>query len=261
VEPAISNGGPDAHGWFSSRLERMSVHLVGGGWTPENDAAVFGPFIGEAAARATASGRAEPRIALITVRDDDSDEHAEKLRAALAAGGAFEPVITSLKHGDTAELLAVSDVDGIVIGGGLTPAYLEAVQPIAGEIRRQVAAGTPYLGFSAGAMIAAEKALIGGWRIGGVVVSPEDAAEDLDEVTIEQGIGLLDVTVEVHTAQWGTLSRLIAATEAGLIEGGLAIDESTALIVGEGALSVVGAGSVWRVSQSDAGVLVGTFGA
>jgi len=239
----------------------MSVHLVGGGWTPENDAAVFGPFLDEATARGVASGRTQPRIAIIAVRDGDGDEHTEKLSSALVAAGPFEPVRTSVAHGELAELLAIQDVDGILVGGGLTPAYLDAIQPIAGEIRRQVAAGIPYLGFSAGAAIAAERALIGGWRIGGVEVSPEAGSEDLDEVTIVQGIGLLDVTVEVHAAQWGNLSRLIAATEAGLIEGGLAIDESTALVVGEGALNVVGAGSVWRVSQSDAGVLVGTFGA
>ena len=239
----------------------MSVHLVGGGWNAENDAAVFGPFLAEAAARAAASGRSEPRIAVIAVRDGDGHDHAAKLVSALAASGEFEPVITALAHGGELELPAVADVDGIVVGGGLTPAYLRAVSPIAGEIRRQVAGGAPYLGFSAGAMIAAERAMIGGWRIGGVEVSPEAGSEDLDEVTIEQGIGLVDVTVDVHAAQWGNLSRLIAATEAGLVDGGLAIDENTVLSVGEGALSVAGAGSVWRVSQADGGVLVGTFGA
>lgn len=239
----------------------MSVHLVGGGWTPEHDAAVFGPFVAEATERALAAGRMAPRIAIIAVRDGDAAEHAEELAAALSAGGLFEAVTTLLAHGDLAPRAAVTDVDGIVIGGGLTPAYLRAVAPIADEIRRQVSAGVPYLGFSAGAVIAAERALIGGWRIGGVAVSPETASEDLDEVTLEPGIGLLDVTVDVHAAQWGTLSRLVAATEAGLVDGGLAIDEGTALVVGDGTLSAVGAGSVWRVSQVDRGVLVGTFGA
>jgi cyanophycinase len=239
----------------------MSVHLVGGGWAPENCEAVFGPFVAEATARGVAAGRAEPTIAVIAVRDGDGAEHAAQLGAALAAGGPFEAKVTVLGHDQLAELIHVADVDGIVIGGGLTPAYLTAITPIAGEIRRQVSAGIPYLGFSAGAAIAAERALIGGWRIGGVEVSNEDGSEDLDEVTFAQGIGLLDVTVEVHAAQWGNLSRLIAATEAGLVEGGLAIDENTALIVGEGALGVEGAGSVWRVSQADGGVLVSTFGA
>jgi cyanophycinase len=239
----------------------VSVHLVGGGWTPDYDAAVYGPFLVEATARGVAQGRTPPRIAIIAVREADGAEHAANLIAAIAAAGELEPMITALAHGELAGLLAVSGVDGIVIGGGLTPAYLAAVAPIAGEIRRQVAAGIPYLGFSAGAMIAAERALIGGWRMGGVEVTTRVAAEGLDEITVEPGIGLLDVTVEVHAAQWGTLSRLVAATEAGLIDGGLAIDESTALIVGVGALGVVGAGSVWRVSQADGGVLVSTFGA
>src|SRR5918998_5010386 len=132
----------------------MSVHLVGGGWTPENDAAVFGPFLVEATARAAASGRSEPSIAIIAVRDGDGDEHSQKLSSALGAAGPFEPVRTSIAHGGLTELTAVADVDGILIGGGLTPASLDAVLPIAGEIRRQVAAGIPYLGFSAGAAIA-----------------------------------------------------------------------------------------------------------
>jgi hypothetical protein len=93
------------------------------------------------------------------------------------------------------------------------------------EIRLLVGDGLPYLGFSAGSAIAAERAILGGWRIGDVAVCPEDASEDLDEVTVEQGIGLLDVSIDVHAAQWGTVSRLIAAAEAGLIDSGLAIDE------------------------------------
>ena len=240
----------------------MSVHLVGGGSVPEQYASVYGPFVAEAAARATASGRDEPRIAVITVGDGSGvTAHAAELVAALAAAGLVEARSTTLARGELATLLAVAEADGIVIGGGVTPDYLNALLPIAGEVRRQVSAGVPYLGFSAGAMIAAERALIGGWQIGGVEVSPQDGSEGLDEVTVLPGIGLLDVTVEVHAAQRGNLSRLIAATEAGLIEGGLAIDENSALVVGEGALAVVGSGSVWRVSQAEGGVLVSTFGA
>ncbi|MFT2817984.1 Type 1 glutamine amidotransferase-like domain-containing protein [Leifsonia sp. A12D58] len=243
----------------------MSVHLVGGGWTPEHDESVFGPFLEEATEHAVAAGRNfGPRIAIIVVRDGDGDEHAGRLAAAVGAGGlggVFEPVVTTLALTDLATSDAVAGVDGILIGGGLTPAYLAALSPIAAQIRQLVADGMPYLGFSAGAMIAAERALVGGWRIGGVEVSPEDGSEGLDEVTIEQGIGLIDVSIEVHAAQWGNLSRLIAVTEAGVIDGGLAIDESTALIVGNNAIRVTGAGSVWRVTQADGGVLVSTFGA
>lgn len=235
----------------------MSVHLVGGGGDPTHVAEVFGTFLSEVTVQAAQSGRDEPIVAIITVGPNDA--HAEELAASL--GDTVQTRRAVLAPGDTAALAAVFAVDGILIGGGVTPDYLAALLPIAGEIRRQVSVGVPYLGFSAGAMIAAERALIGGWRIGGVEVTPEHVSEGLDEITLAQGIGLLDVTVDVHAAQSGSLSRLIAATEAGLIDGGLAIDEDTVLVVGEGALGVHGGGSVWRVSQADGGVLVSTIGA
>jgi len=250
--------------WRRSGGRRVSVHLVGGGSAAAQYAHVYGPFLAEAAARAAASGREEPRIGIVTVgtaQAQGTDPHGAELAAAMAVAGALAPHHTSLAAGDLATNLAVADVDGILIGGGVTPEYLAALLPIAGEIRRQVSAGVPYLGFSAGAMIAAERAIVGGWQIGGVEVSPHDGSEGLDEVTVVPGIGLLDVTVDVHAAQRGNLSRLIAAAEAGLIEGGLAIDENSALVIGEGALAVVGSGSVWRVSQAEGGVLVSTFGA
>ncbi|TFB82027.1 peptidase S51 [Cryobacterium sp. TMT1-3] len=214
-------------------------------------------FRAEVTAQAFTADRDEPIVAVITVGPGSA--HAEELAASL--GATAQTRRTMLAPGDTADLTALGAVDGIIIGGGVTPDYLAALLPIAGEIRRQVSAGVPYLGFSAGAMIAAERALIGGWRIGGVEVAPEDVAEGLDEITLAQGLGLLDVTVDVHAAQSGSLSRLIAATEAGLVDGGLAIDENTVLVIGEGALRVLGAGSVWKVSQADGGVLVSTIGA
>jgi cyanophycinase len=239
----------------------MSVHLVGGGWNPVRDPDVYGPFLSEASARAEAAGRMAPRIAVIVVGGDDPSGHAEKLETALSAAGLFEAVQTVLTPGQTADASALADVDGILVGGGAPADYLQALLPLAEEIRQQVTGQVPYLGYSAGAMIAAERAILGGWQIGGVEVCPKPAGEDLDEVVIDQGIGLIDVSIDVHAVQWGTLTRLVATTEAGLTDGGLAIDEGTALIVGEGALHVVGAGSVWRVSQTKGGVLVNTFGA
>ena len=239
----------------------MSVHLVGGGWSDEPDGVVYAAFIAEAATRAAASGRSVPRIAVIAVRAGDEHEHAARLVDAAMPGGEFEPQVTAVPLGGSVPASAFVDVDGILVGGGLTPIYRDVLEPHFGELRRQVAAGVPYLGFSAGAAIAAEAALVGGWRIGEVPVSPEEASEELDEVTVAAGIGLVDVAVDVHVAQWGTLSRLVAAVESGLVEGGLGIDEHTVLIVGEGGFRVAGRGTVWRVLTSDQGVLVGTIGA
>ena len=239
----------------------MSVHLVGGGWQDAPDGAVFAEFIVEARARAGAAGRDIPRIAVVAVRDGDEREHAAKLSEAASRAGEFEAYVTAVGHDGEVPVVAFADVDGILVGGGHTPSYRDVLEPHFGELRRQVASGVPYLGFSAGAMIAAERALVGGRSIGGVAVSPRDADQGLDELTVAPGIGLVDVAIEVHTAQWGTLSRLVAAVEAGIVTGGLAIDEHTALIVGDGGLGVVGRGSVWRVLPAEQGVLVSTIGA
>jgi cyanophycinase len=238
----------------------VSVHLVGGG--SSEDGAAFAAFVAEAADRAHASGvLGPPRIAVVVVRDGDGVEHAAKLVAEAGHAGDIDERVLALVEGEQAQPGALADSDGILVGGGLTPAYLESLAPLFGEIRDRVSDGVPYLGFSAGAMIAPERALLGGWRIGGVGVSPEEAAEELDEVTLVNGIGLVDVTIEVHTAQWGTLSRLVAATAAGLTDGGMAIDEATALIVGASGIRVAGAGNVWRVAPGEHGVIVDVLAA
>lgn len=245
----------------------MSIHLVGGGWSPD-DTELYDLFVAEAAVRGAAVGRSVPRIAVLIVvaGDSPSGEFRDGYPAMLAAGGRCEALTTIVAAGDEFDTRVLSDVDGLLVAGGLTPAYLDAVAPLIDQVRLLVADGLPYLGFSAGAMIAADRAVLGGWLIGDVPVCPEDAAEDLDEVTLADGLGLVDLAIDVHAAQWGTLTRLIAATEAGLVRGGVAIDENTALVVGEGALAVLGTGSVWRVEpQLDddgeiVGVSVGTLG-
>jgi cyanophycinase len=237
----------------------MSIHLAGGGWSDD----LFRPFLLEAATRAAGAGRVVPRIGVLLVVEAGTDGAAKSADYVTMLTGlaASDPVITVVEEGSLASSSLLTGIDGLLVGGGLTPAYLVAVAPIVEEVRLLVADGLPYLGFSAGASIAAESALIGGWLIGGVPVVSEDASEDLDEVTVAAGLALVDLTIDVHAAQWGNLARLIAATEAGLADGGVAIDENTVLIVGDGELRVEGIGSVWRVTPSDDGVLVSTLGA
>ena len=113
----------------------------------------------------------------------------------------------------------------------------------------------PYAGFSAGAAIAPERALVGGYLLRGVEVASEDAGEELDELEVRDGLGLVPFAVDVHAAQWGTVSRLVAAVDAGLIAEGVAIDEHTALIV-SGDTAVHGSGQVWNVGPAASGVRV-----
>lgn len=240
----------------------MSVHLIGGGGGVEHDAMLYGAFLAEARDRAVDAGRIEgPRIAVVVVHDGLGPEAYAGYAALLASVGPLEPVPVLKPEGGTIDPAVFDGVDGVFVGGGLTPAYRDALEPCFARLRDLVSSGVPYAGFSAGAAVAADRALVGGFRIGGVAVAPEQSAEELEELTVLEGIGLVDVTIDVHAAQWGTLGRLVGAVESGLVDGGVAIDESTVLTVGTGALRVRGAGSVWRVTGSDAGVVVASLAA
>ncbi|MBF4589571.1 Type 1 glutamine amidotransferase-like domain-containing protein [Curtobacterium sp. VKM Ac-1395] len=237
----------------------MSIHLVGGGLLAASDAAAS--FLAEATARSAAVGRSAPRIGLLSVADESGASPSSTADIASVLGDAAEVLVTEVQPGQPLDTSVLSDIDALVVGGGRTPDYLDAVLPLVDQIRLLVSDGLPYLGYSAGAMIAADRALVGGWRVGGVEVCRQDASEGLDEVELREGLGLVDLTIDVHAVQAGTISRLIASAEAEFVTAGLAIDEDTVLVVGEGALEVRGAGSVWRVVSGDDSVSVATMGA
>jgi cyanophycinase len=130
------------------------------------------------------------------------------------------------------------------------------LSPVAKGLRHWLA-DRPYCGFSAGAAIAATRAVIGGWRDGEVEVCPEDSSEDLDQVSVVEGLGLVDLMVDVHCAQWGTLPRLIAGL--GSSGRGVGLDENTALQLSEGELTVTGLGAAYYVVAAGGSVQVSTY--
>lgn len=247
----------------------MTLFLAGGG-DGDGIRDALAQFVGEVRDRADDR---PARVAVVAVGDgaepdDNAAEWAERLRAAAIEGGAGEalevrPAIGRTDgRGSLASPVALDDllgVDGLLIAGGHTPSYLQALAGVVGDIRRLVSEGVHFFGFSAGAALAADEAILGGWRIGGVAVCPESVAERLDEVTVEAGIGLVDLAVDAHTAQWGTLGRAVAAVEATLVDRALSIDEDTVLVIGEGGLDVVGGGSVWQAVAHESGVHVSTL--
>jgi cyanophycinase len=229
----------------------VDVFLVGGGWSDDHAREMFGGFVDAARAR---SARAAPRVLLLVMGTDaESREYHEKYVHSLALAGVSDLVIERTAEGEPVDASALEDVDGLLVGGGPTPEYHASLEPAYPRIRELVAAGTPYAGFSAGAAIAATSAIIGGWLVDGVPVCPEDSNEELDTVTVVEGIGLVDGAVDVHAAQWGNLARLVAAVEAGLVPHGVALDECTTLLP-DGA--VVGAGRAWHVAHGSEGVVV-----
>ncbi|MFD9001645.1 hypothetical protein ACFV0T_11850 [Streptomyces sp. NPDC059582] len=144
---------------------------------------------------------------------------------------------------------ALAGVDGLLVCGGLTPAYQEAFADCLDRLPRMLAERrVPYAGFSAGAAVAARDAVVGGWLSDGVAVCPEDTAEDLAEVEVRPGLGLVPFGVDVHAAQWGTLARLVAAVADGRIPWGAAVDENTVVEVDqEGRARVAGLGRAHTV--------------
>ncbi|KTR93872.1 hypothetical protein NS220_11010 [Microbacterium testaceum] len=233
----------------------MGIHLLGGGRDVAACGSLLEAFVREA--RERAAGRALA-IALLLVLEADDDASVDRFRGVLEAAGAASDEIRvhAILEGESFAD-AVIEADGVFVGGGLTPAYLDAVRGIREVIRERVAGGMPYAGFSAGAAIAAAPALVGGYRVRGIEVVSADAGEELDAVEVRPGLGLLDFAVDVHAAQWGTLSRLVAAVDARLVADGVAIDEHTALVISaQAAPSVRGSGQVWRVESAASGVHV-----
>ncbi|WP_375480884.1 hypothetical protein [uncultured Jatrophihabitans sp.] len=228
----------------------MTSVLIGGG--RDDLGALLAPFF--------AAAGPDPTVACVVIDEGTGADEFAEWAAALQAAAPCRPVPVLLPVGAPFALESLDDADALFVAGGLTPAYAEALVPAAASIRSWLAGGRPYAGFSAGAAIAPVGAVVGGWLLAGRPVCPSDAAEDLEEVTVVDGLGLLGLAVDVHAAQWGTLGRLIGAVTAGLVPAGLALDNGTALVVADdGELSVLGTGAAHLVRPAASGVSVVSF--
>lgn len=227
----------------------MSIYLVGGGPDTVTTPVIFDQFIAEV--RRRAGGGRVPRIAVVLVDHEGSAEYfLPAYLDPLQHRTPCEVAAVRLRRGGSVDPGVFDGVDAIVVGGGPTPVYLAALRPAAAAIRRAVQAGAPYLGFSAGAMIAPEQAIVGGYRVRGVEVCPEESSEGLGEVELREGLGLVPFAVDVHAAQAGTLGRAVAAVVHGTVAKAVAVDENTALVLPHAdprEQRVIGAGNCWLI--------------
>jgi cyanophycinase len=232
------------------------IHLMGGGVDTVTTPALLAPFTEAASARA--SGRdSRPRLVLVLADDTGlaarfRPAYVEALEA-LAPGG-LDVVDVFVDGSRPFDPAVLSGADGLVVGGGPTPVYLDALVPAAPALRRAVGAGLPYLGFSAGAMVAASTALAGGWRQDGRAVCDESWSEGFDDLELRPGLGLTPFTVDVHVAQGGLLGRTASLPLTAGVERALGIDEDTCLSLcpashDEPTWQVHGRGSVWDVTR------------
>ncbi|WP_051741885.1 type 1 glutamine amidotransferase family protein [Streptomyces xylophagus] len=241
-----------------------STFLIGGGWATPG---VYEPFL----RAATPSDRSTPRIACVILDEGDGHgaEQFARYDAALRGAADCAPVPVLVPIGGRFDIDAASDVDGLLVCGGLTPAYQDAFADCLDRLPRLLAERRiPYAGFSAGAALASRSAVVGGWLVDGVPVCPEDTAEDLDELDVRDGLGLVSFAVDAHAAQWGTLARLIAAVGRHRLPHGVAIDENTVVEVdADGRAHVSGRGRAHSVrptatatATADGGVVVRSYG-
>lgn len=228
----------------------MHAYLIGGG---RDSAAAHRPF-----ARAVAGPG--PVVILLL---DEPDAEPDRWVAALAAVGIDRTEVVTVSDARPPNVGDVSGASGLYVAGGLTPGYRDALVGHGTDWLEAIrAAGVPYAGFSAGSAVAAEQALVGGYRVDvdgrTVEVASEDASEDLDLLTVRPGLGLVPFLVDVHAAQWGTLHRLVyAVLDQGSPGVGWAIDEGTVLHVEDGApVAVHGTGAATRVRRTDRGAEV-----
>lgn len=236
----------------------MSIFLAGAGPDPAAFPQLFDRFAREVQQR---NVQERPvRIAIVV--------HDRSGKPAALLPGYAEPLLTRLPVEVVPVLLGTDapadpdvfdGVDGLVVGGGLTPAYREGLAGSAAAIAGAVARGMPYIGFSAGAMIAPGRALMGGYLSNGIEVCGEECSEGLTELEIRDGLRLAPFAVDVHAAQAGTLSRAVGAVAAGLVDRAVAVDENTALVLaaaGDESFEVLGAGNCWDIRRLGTGCSV-----
>lgn len=238
----------------------IPVFLIGGGWNAETFPLTYGRFL------EAASEKNKRRIAIVVAEEIGANSHEQFLRffrafepVGLNSDDAFE-IIVSAENPLTIEKLSEIQPTGIFVCGGLTPAYYDALCRDKSWLEYLFENKIPYCGFSAGASIAGEKAIIGGWRreINNQIVeiTNDNASEDLDLLDVRNGLNLVPFAIEVHATQWGTLSRLIHVIDANPASRGWAIDENTMLEIIEGEVKISGAGNVYCVRRRDGKITV-----
>lgn len=244
---------------------RMTVMLAGGARTEAFRTIVdrFSALAADYAAGHDRERRRGPRIAVVVAASRPGSVLAEAERL-LGGGVEIVPLVARLDADGTGEIVIGFDgqelleADGVAVSEGSAAPLLAALEHRAGDLRRRVHEGMPFLGIGGGAAIAADRAITGGNEIGGVNVAPRGTARESSELTMAEGLGLVDLTIVPHAARHGRIGLGVAAIEAGLVDRAVAIDHDTALIVGEGGLEILGTGSVWQLTGTDDGVLVST---
>lgn len=240
------------------------VFLIGGGWQPESYPSTYGRFV-----KASTVDN-QRKIVLVIAEEPGLEEEATnmKYRQVFESLGVASHEIVTIYVSETQllteALLVHHQPTGIFICGGLTPFYHHILCSDTQWCEYVLSRGISYGGFSAGAAIAADQAIVGGWKIHlndqEVPILDADLAEELEFLTVRPGLGLVSFAVDVHGSQWGTLSRLLHAVDQEMVPEGWVIDENTMLFIDNEQIQVFGLGQAYYVHHHTPGkILVEIF--
>jgi cyanophycinase len=237
-----------------------AIFLHGGGDDPRGRAISLNPFVDQ-----VMTAREGPLAMVVAETDEDAagesfSAYRTILKALGVPAGRLQPLFVTPEAPLTRAKLAAATPAGLFVCGGLTPNYHAALSAEPDWVSYLAEAAIAYAGTSAGAAVAAAKAIVGGWRAEreGELrpILFQGAGEGLDRLTVRQGLGLVPFAVEVHASQWGTFSRLVHAVTLGLVDEGWAIDENTTLQVENGELRLYGLGQAYHVGRGEEGAAI-----
>ncbi|WP_420643741.1 hypothetical protein [Candidatus Leptofilum sp.] len=239
------------------------LFLHGGGDRAESRAATFGRFA------ATALRQPADKLVLVIAEAEETavpptiQAYSNIFTAVGVPQDQLIPLVVTAEKPLTYEVVAQAAPSGLFVCGGVTPFYHQAVAANPGWTAYLQEANIPFGGTSAGAAIAAQTAVLGGWQATRQEQSREilfaGAGEGVEQLMVRPGLGLVPFAIDVHASQMGTLTRLIHAVEIGLVPEGWAIDENTMLVIGGRTLQIHGAGHCYHVQQHKDGTTTVTI--
>ncbi|TLN25338.1 hypothetical protein FDZ74_02445 [bacterium] len=228
-----------------------NVFLIGGGGEQANAwPDTYGRFLQTA-------GGDQARLALISVGNSPS-ETAEILAyyrnifesLGLPPAQILDLPLTAGQHLDR-QVLEALDPSGVCLCANATPLCQQVMCADTAWVAWLQEMKLPFCGVASGAVIAGDRAVVGGWC---VTMDDEqhpfqarEASEGLDNLEVRPGLGLAPFAIECHAGQRGTLTRLIHAVAMELVGEGWAIDEDTLLEVGARGVYTNGLGHTYRL--------------
>jgi cyanophycinase len=232
-----------------------NIFLHGGGDHPDSREVSWGRFI--SAVTASSPGRLVMVVAEATepAAQESFRDYRTIFESLAAPPAEILPLFVSPAQPLTVTHLATLQPTGLFVCGGVTPFYHQALCADKEWLVELRTRNIPYGGTSAGAAVAARQAILGGWRLEREGVARQilfqGASEGLEMLAVEEGLGLVPFSVEVHASQWGTLIRLLHAVATGLVSEGWALDENILLEVQDDTLAIYGQGHAYHVQRRD----------